>query len=238
MSIEKIAREDHLLLLKEATVTKVHGKHSGHLNESGAGPDGSLSLDKLETEKKMQAQLHIDADLNGDGEVSPSEAIINARRSNEEGSPSQDGDEVRNIIREQVLEELDLNGDGVVSLSETIVNARKYNQGRLMSQGGGKKEEMVRGQVPMDADLDGDGIVSPREAVVHANKDQYLNPDSARVQMTMGELAKMLAEDHTSLLVGPAEYFATLIKSLDLTQPDTQEFVNKILTDDDLSIIA
>jgi hypothetical protein len=54
----------------------------------------------------------------------------------------------------------------------------------------------------------------------------------------MGELAKMLPEEHTPLLVSPAEYLATLMNGLDITQPNTQELVNKIQTDDDLSIMA
>ena len=151
MSIEKIAREDQSFLLKKATVPKVDGEHSGHLNERGSDPDGAMTLDKLKTEKKVQAQAKV--------------------------------------------------------------------------------------PVQIDGDLDRDGVVSPREAVIRANKDQDLNPDLVNGPMTMGELAKMLPEEHTPLLVSPAEYLATLMSS-DLSQPNTQELVNKIQTDDDLSIMA
>jgi hypothetical protein len=152
MSIEKIAREDQLFLLKKATVPRVDGEHSGHLNERGSDPDGAMALDKLNTEEQVQTQAKV--------------------------------------------------------------------------------------LVPMDGDLNRDGAVSPREAVIQANEGQNQDANLANIHTTMGELARMLAGENDPLLVSPAEYLAKLMNGLDLTQPEAQEFVNKIQNDDDLSLLA
>jgi hypothetical protein len=156
MIIERIAGTNRSFL--RVAVPKVSGEDQGNLNEKESDLNGSTPKGNMEIKNDVREQVLKGLDTNGDGIVSQTESMANARKYNQAKALSQDEHAIRNEVREQVLKGLDANGDGIVSQTEAIANASEYSQAKALSQDVRKTENSDQKQTPEGPDLNGDNL--------------------------------------------------------------------------------